>query len=98
MKILPVKKSCGTHNIMPLTAAPDDLRCHILDGPTEGVRPALSTTELLGKSKVGQHDVAFRVQENVLELDVTVDDAELMVDKRFILRKENIFFSPISSV
>lgn len=73
--------TASTYNIMTLTAAPDDLRCHVLDGAAEGVSPALSTTELLGETEVCQHDMTFRVKEDVLELDVTVDNAEL-VEKR----------------
>ena len=68
----------GTYNIMPLTAAPDDLRRHILDGTAEGVSPVLTAAELLGETEVCQHDVTFRVQEDILQFDVTVDYAELV--------------------
>lgn len=63
---------------MSLAAAPDDLGSHILDGPAEGVGPALAAAELLGETEVGQHDVTFSVQEDVLELYVPVDYAELV--------------------
>lgn len=33
--------------------------------------------EFLAKSKVGQYDVALRVEKNIFQLDIAVDDAEL---------------------
>jgi hypothetical protein len=74
---------------MPLAATPHDLRSHILDGPAEAVRAVLSAAELLGESKVSQHDVTFRVQEDVLQLDITIDDAQLM-------EKTEIFYLPLN--
>lgn len=70
---------------MSLTTTPDDFWRHVLNGATEAVRPALSSAELLGETEICQHDVAFRVQEYVLQFDVAVDYAELegRKDKEF---------------
>lgn len=66
---------------MSLAAAPDNLRGHILYGPAEAVGSALPTAELLGQSEVGEHYVALRVEENVLQFDITIDDPELCEKK-----------------
>ena len=47
-----------------------DLRRHGLDGAAEGVRDGLLVDGLLAEAEVGQLDVAVRVQQDVLGLQV----------------------------
>ena len=60
---------------MPVVSALDDLGRHVLDGATEGVGPLLLLVgaELPGEAEVGDYDVAFCVQQDVLQLNITVD-------------------------
>ena len=52
----------------------DDLRRHVLRGPTERPSPLLPD-QLLGETKVGELDVAGGVEEQVLRLEISIDDA-----------------------
>lgn len=46
---------------------------HVLDGAAEGVRDDALLDVLLAQSKVRQLDVALRVQQNILWLQVPID-------------------------
>lgn len=59
----------------------DNLRRHVLDRAAKAVRPFVLKHQLAGQPKVGQHDVAVRVDQDVLQLDVPVDDAQLQKRK-----------------
>lgn len=52
----------------------DDLRRHVLRGPTERPSPLLPD-QLLGETKVGELYVAGGVEEQVLRLEISIDDA-----------------------
>lgn len=53
---------------------------HVFDGAAEGVGPPLGLvrSELPAEPKVCEHDVALPVQQDVLQLDITIDDAILV--------------------
>ena len=57
--------------------ASQDLGRHVLDGAAEGVGDGLLVDGLLAEAEVSQLDVAVRVQQDVLRLQVS----ENMVEK-----------------
>lgn len=61
---------------LPVPAARDHLRGHVLGRPAEGLRLRVGAEEaLLGEAKVREDDVPLAGQEEVLELQVAVEDA-----------------------
>ena len=64
---------------MAVVAASHHLRGHVLDGAAEAVGAPLRLVrqELAGQTKVSQGNVAVTVQENVLQFNITIDDAVL---------------------
>lgn len=66
---------------MSLSAASNHLRGHVLHSATKGVRPRLPVFLVQGKflteAEIGQDDVTGRVDEDVLQFDVPVDDPQL---------------------
>ena len=62
-----VKPECISIELCPS----QDLRRHVLDGAAEGVGDGLLVDGLLAEAEVSQLDVAVRVQQDVLGLQVS---------------------------
>ena len=62
------------YQVMSILSTFDNFGRHVLDGAAEGVGPLVDVVGRKGaaEAEVGEDDVAFLVQENVLELDVSI--------------------------
>lgn len=63
--------------IVAMVSSPDDFGSHVFDRTAEAVGPLLMRKKLFGKAEVGEDHVAVAVQQDVLQFDVSIDDAEL---------------------
>lgn len=58
---------------------------HVLNGAAESVRHDAVVDVLLAQAEIGELHVALRVQQNVLRLQITIDDAQRVQ----MLQREN---------
>ena len=69
-----------SYQVVAVLAPSDDLRRHVLDRAAErvGALDGVVCREGPAQAEVGQDDVTFLVEQNVLELDVAVDHSVLV--------------------
>ena len=60
-----------------MVSGPDYFWRHVFDGAAKAVGSLFMGKKLFGKAKVGEDNVAVAVQQDVLQFDVSVDDAKL---------------------
>ena len=65
---------------MSCRSSSHDFRSHVLNGAAERECPKVSLVrrEVFAETKVSQDDVSIRVEENVLQLNVSINDTQFV--------------------